>query len=184
MRSLIVSFILTLFTTNVFANNLEFGRYTCTVKTTKLILLEDGVAKEYTGYEDGIAIGDKLIFQIETYPDDPSKKGIKFALRDAKDDSILEFGFIWNAVVNRDVGIGSMDAIGDIDDPYQLENRIKEDFMFFGFRRLSLYRYFRTDYSLMWVQLPDKYSQRTQVVTADCRANTHAFPAIFDYVDE
>ena len=63
MRSLILSCIFTLFATNAFADDLGLGRYTCNVKITKLILLEDGVVKGYSGYKDEIAVGDKLIFE-------------------------------------------------------------------------------------------------------------------------
>ena len=65
MRSLILGCILALLPHYAFAEVSVIGRYACTVKTTQLMIMEDGVAQKYSGYENETGVGDKLIFEIE-----------------------------------------------------------------------------------------------------------------------
>lgn len=67
MRSLLLSCILALLPQNAFAEISVIGRYECTVKTTQLVIIEDGVAQKYSGYENGTDVGDKLIFEIKNF---------------------------------------------------------------------------------------------------------------------
>ena len=178
MRTLILSCILSLFPLTAFADDLELGRYTCTVKTTRLVAIEDGVANEYRGFKDGLKVGDKLIFEIKKFQGEDSK-GLKFILTNPKDDDFLFLTFIINAVFDE-----YWKAIRDVADQYTVESRIDEDVMLLSNGTLSMFRYFRSDYSLMFVDLPSRFSQNSLILTADCRANTHAFPALYDYVNE
>lgn len=180
MRSLILSCILTLFATNVFADDMELGRYACMVESTQLVTIEDGITNKYSGYENGITVGDILIFKIKKLSISPETKDLEFYLENLAGDELYDFGFLENPRFDDE-----MQMIVDFSGPYLVQHSIKEDAMSFNNRTLNLYRYFKTDYSLMFVELPN-YSgeQKAHVVTADCRANTHAFPAIFDYFKE
>lgn len=65
IRSLILRCILALLPQNAFAEVSVIRRYECTVKTTQLVTIEDGVAQKFSGYENETGVGDKLIFEIE-----------------------------------------------------------------------------------------------------------------------
>ena len=180
MRSLILSCILTLFATNVFADDMELGRYACMVESTHLVTIEDGITNKYSGYENGISVGDILIFKIKNSYLSPDTKDLEFYLQNLAGDELYDFGFLENPRFDDE-----MQMIVDFSGPYLLQHSIKEDVMSFNNRTLHLHRYFKTDYSLMFVELPNYAGeQKSHIVTADCRANTHAFPAIFDYLKE
>jgi hypothetical protein len=189
MRSLILSCILTLFATNVFADDMELGRYNCIVDSTQLVTIDDGVTNKYSGYKNGISVGDILIFKIlaiylkvdgaQGFITPTTKKALQYFLLDLE-GKIHDFGFLENPIFDDEDKV-----IVDFSGPYEVHHSIKEDDMSFNYRTLHLHRYFKTDYSLMFVQLPNYAGeQKAHVVTADCRASTHAFPAIFDYFKE
>ena len=107
-------------------------------------------------------------------------KSLKYRLTNTKlPNTFLVLGLVVNPAFNEETK-----TIGDGADPDHFDNRIEEDFMSFNYRRLSLNRYFKTAYSSIWVLVPYKFQQRSQIVTADCRAKVHAFLAIFDFVNE
>ena len=69
-------------------------RYECTVKTTQLVIMEDGIVQEYSGYENSTGVGDKLIFEILVPTETQESRQITFHLKDAK-DSTLTWGYIF-----------------------------------------------------------------------------------------
>ena len=73
MRPLILRCILALLPQNAFAEVSVMGRYECTVKTTQLVIMEDGVAQKYSSYENETGVGDKLILEIENWKLQESK---------------------------------------------------------------------------------------------------------------
>ena len=95
MRSLILSCILTLFATNVFADDMVLGQYACMVKSTQLVTIEDGITNKYSGYENGISVGEILIFRIKKSRS-PETKDLEFYLHNLEGDKIYDFGFLEN----------------------------------------------------------------------------------------
>ena len=141
MRSLILGCILALLPHYAFAEVSVIGRYECTVKTTQLMIMEDGVAQKYSGYENETGVGDKLIFEIEKL-EIGNYKSLKYRLTNTKlPNTFLVLGLVVNPAFNEETK-----TIGDGADPDHFDNRIEEDFMSFNYRRLSLNRYFKTDY--------------------------------------
>ena len=105
IRSLILRCILALLPQNAFAEYYkELGLYTCTVKTTQLVIMEDGIVQEYSGYENSTGVGDKLIFEILVPTETQESRQITLHLKDAKDRT-LTWGYIFKPEVKSVFGL-------------------------------------------------------------------------------
>ena len=113
--------------------------------------MEDGIVQEYADCENSTGVGDKLIFKILVPKDTQERRQITLHLKDAN-DRILTWGYIFKPEVKRVFGL-KVDSIGASDDSRHSENIITEDFMHWNWGKVSLYRYFRTEYSLMWQEV-------------------------------
>ena len=104
IRSLILRCILALLPQNAFAEVSVVGRYECTVKTTQLVIMEDGIVQEYSGYENSTGVGDKLIFEILVPTETQESRQITLHLKDAKDRT-LTWGYIFKPEVKSVFGL-------------------------------------------------------------------------------
>ena len=104
IRSLILRCILALLPQNAFAEVSVIGRYECTVKTTQLVTIENGVSKKYSGYKDAVSVGDKLFFEILVPTETQESRQITFHLKDAKHRT-LTWGYIFKPEVKRVFGL-------------------------------------------------------------------------------
>ena len=179
---------LTLYSFSCFSSSVEMG---CKVKSVKLMIIEDGEASEYSTYDGGIDVNDKLKLDINWHLKASGKAMITAHLNhDQNGTTKNQYGY---AAIYVDKFIsytdGSVRAAENGDDfmslmvlhPDKVISSNIDSRMGEGYWKIN--RYFKND----WVGVISQFSAegvRAHIITIDCRTRKGSVDALIKEIKE
>ena len=151
------------------------GKLDCTVKQQAVHKMEEGQPKRFSGYENGVKVGENLIFR---YASD-KKGGLLFVL-DYPTKDLTESWWEYKNV--RTLDSGSKLYVVDMDKVLRLHFSEDKISLKGVSNRLVLKRYYKSDYQGMLVAFYES-NLSTHVIGLDCRTVKDGFQEIFDSFD-
>ncbi len=157
------------------------GSFTCKVKSQKIMAIEEGIPKEYSGIKDGVKIGDTLILGYsyikfsKTFKLDPKPFLSSFISAFLVNARELQGKTIYfsdkNISLNDEFRHGRIMSLND--DKIQIQDSRLV---------LTLIRYYKNDWSAMFVDTtwPEK---QTWIMGLNCRHTTDKFDEIFAHLE-
>ena len=148
------------------------GILDCTVKQQAIHEMVEGQPKRFSGYENGVEVGENLIFRYAA----DKKGGLLFVL-DYPTKDLTESGWEYKNV--RTLDSGSKLYVVDMDEVFGLhfsEDKISLKGLS---NRLVLKRYYKSDYQGMLVAFYES-NLSTHVIGLDCRTIRDGFQEIFE----
>lgn len=175
MRNILTVFFI-LISGLAWADEKLLGKYNCKVKTNYVLGVEDGVINTFSGFKGQAKVGDQLTFSITGFKN-VILSDLRFKLDDPKRNQ-NEF----EHVAGR-IKITKNGEVRQADKEFDLNFFVSENVIYLdkGSSLINFTRYFKTDYSLVYVFKPIMSFNNTQVLSADCRASKHAFPDLIEY---
>ena len=163
------------------ASATEFeGRMECKVKSNKVMEIEEGVAKEYTGFTDGFVVGDTLIL---TYGKDEKERTDSLFLRIKNNVSIVPDFFIFIHIAQENIRFWTDDETNGaglssiLDRLYITPDTVSGTWS--GSQHVKLNRYYKNDWQGM---VTKNYGSKVHVFTLNCRHKKDELEQMIQYV--